>query len=330
MNYEKAKRRRLDAPDWQKQLAKELLKPKRNVFPRRHVYSPNVDDTWTADLAVMQKYASTNKGYRYILVVLDVFSRYSWARPLKNKTGIEVASAFKDIFKGDRKCKRLWCDRGTEFYNSTVQLLLEQNNIQLYSTNNEPKATIAERFIRTLRNKIESNYILTQTTVWYDILPQLIHEYNTAYHRSIGTTPEKASQPENFGRVYHALYARKGVPIKQKFFVGDRVRISVHKGKFEKGSTANWSEEIFEVTDVITYTNPITYKIKDLAGEEIKGGFYNEQLQRTDQTIYRVDKVIRYRRRADGTREAYVRWSGYPDKFNEWILADSIQKSYNR
>ena len=107
------------------------------------------------------------------------------------------------------------------------------------------------------------------------------------------------------------------------------MRISVHKGKFEKGATANWSEEIFEVSDVIS-TNPITYKIKDLAGEEVKGGFYNEQLQKTDQTIYRVDKVIRYRRRADGTREAYVRWSGYPDKFNEWILANSIQKSYNR
>ena len=329
MNYEKAKRQRLDAPDWQKQLARELLKPKRNVFPRRHVYSPDVDDTWTADLADMQKYARTNKGYRYILVVLDLFSRYSWARPLKNKTGDEVASAFKDIFKGGRKTKRLWCDRGTEFYNSPVQLLLEENNIQLFSTNNEPKATIAERFIRTLRKKIESNYILTQTTVWCDILPQLIHEYNTTYHRTIKTTPEKASQPENYQRVYHALYARKGVPITQKFFVGDRVRISVHKGKFEKGATANWSEEIFEVSDVIS-TNPITYKIKDLAGEEVKGGFYNEQLQETDQTIYRVDKVIRYRRRADGTREAYVRWSGYPDKFNEWILADSIQKSYNR
>ena len=131
MNYEKAKRQRLDAPDWQKQLAKELLKPKRNVFSRRHVYSPDVDNTWTADLADMQKYARTNKGYRYILVVLDLFSRYSWARPLKNKTGVEVASAFEEIFKDGRKCKRLWCDKGTEFYNSIVQLLLDENNIQL-------------------------------------------------------------------------------------------------------------------------------------------------------------------------------------------------------
>ena len=164
----------------------------------------------------MQKYVRTNKGYRYILVVLDVFSRYAWASPLKNKTGIEVANAFNNILKNGRRCKKLWCDRGTEFYNANLRRVLEENNIQIYSTHNEPKATIAERFIRTLRNKIESNYILTQTTVWYDILPQLIHEYNTAYHHTIKTTPEKASQPENSHQVYHVLYARVGEPVAQK------------------------------------------------------------------------------------------------------------------
>ena len=327
--YEKAKRRRLDAPDWKNELVLELLKPKRNLFPRRHIYSPAVDDTWTADLAHMQKYAIANKGYQYILVVLDVFSRYAWARPLKNKTGIEVAKAFADIFKGGRICKRLWCDRGTEFLNITVNRLLQQHNIKIYSTYNEPKASIAERFIRTLRKKIESNYILTQTTVWYDILPQLVYEYNTTFHRTIKTTPEKASQPEYFSQVYHTLYARKGESVAQKFDIGDKVRISLHKGKFEKGANANWSEEIFEITGVITYSNPITYTLKDLAGEEIKGGFYTEQLQKTDQSIYRVDKVIKRRKRVDGTREAYVRWSGYPDKFNEWILESSIHDSMN-
>ena len=327
--YENAKRRRLDAPDWQKQLAGELLKPKRNIFTRRHVYSPDVDDTWTADLVDMQKYARTNKGYRYILVVLDVFSRYAWARPLKNKTGNEVANAFKDILRGGRGCKKLWCDRGTEFYNVSLRRVLEDSNIEIYSTHNEPKASIAERFIRTLRKKMESNYILTQTTVWYDILPQLIHEYNNAYHRTIKTTPEKASQPENYHQVYHNLYAGAGESMSQKFYIGDKVRISLHKGMFEKGANANWSEEIFEVSDVITYTRPITYKLKDLSGEQLEGGFYTEQLQKTSQSIYRVDKIIRRRRQANGIREAYVRWSGYPDKFNEWIPEDSIHKSGN-
>ena len=327
--YETAKRRRLDAPEWKKQLAQELLKPKRNRFDRRHIYSPSIDDTWTMDLADFEKYTRVNKGYRYILVVLDVFSRYAWARPLKRKTGVEVADAFKDILNKakDRKCKKLFSDRGTEFYNANMHRVLQENGggIKLYSTYNDPKASIAERFIRTLRSKIESNYILTQSTVWYNILPQLIHEYNTTRHRTIKMSPEEASKPENSEIVYHNLMSRKESVPSVKFVIGDKVRISVHKRMFEKGATANWSEEVFEVSDILP-TRPITYRLQDLAGEQIEGGFYNEQLQRTDLSIYRIDKVIRKRKR-NGVNEVLVRWSGYPDKFNQWLSADSVCQS---
>ena len=326
--YEKAKTRRLDAPEWKKQLVKELLKPKKIRFKRRKVYSPSVDDTWTADLADFHKYSRQNRGYNFILVVLDVFSRYAWARPLKNKTGVQCANAFEDILiKSGRKPKRLWCDRGTEFYNVNFRQILEDNDIQLYSTYNEPKATIAERFIRTLRSKIESNYILTQQTVWYDILPQLVHEYNNTRHRTIKRTPEQACKPENFRRVYRALYKEYDKRNEQNeplFNVGDKVRISVYKGLFEKGATANWSEEIYKVSE-INPTNPVTYRLVDLMDEDLDGAFYNEQLEKTDLDIYRIDKVLRRRTKADGTREARVRWCGYPDKFNEWISDDVIR-----
>ena len=326
--YERAKQRRLDAPEWKQQLVRELLKPKRNRFDRRHIYSPSIDDTWTMDLADFKKYTKVNKGYRYILVVLDIFSRYAWARPLKHKTGLEVGEAFKDILKkSKRKCKKLFSDRGTEFYNADFRHVLQENGggIKLYSTYNDPKASIAERFIRTLRSKIESNYILTQSTVWYNILPQLIHEYNTTKHRTIKMTPEEASKPENSEIVYHTLMSRRGAVPLRKFVHGDTVRISVHKRLFEKGATANWSEEVFEVSDILP-TRPITYQLQDLAGEKIKGSFYNEQLQKTDQSIYRIDKVLR-RRKRNGVNEALVRWSGYPDKFNQWIPKASIHHS---
>ena len=328
--FDKAKRQRLDAPEWKKTLASELLKPKRNHFPRRSVYSSGVDEIWTADLLDIHRYARENKGYKYILVVVDVFSRYAWARPLKTKTGVNVSEALQDIFQTGRTPRKLWSDRGTEFYNANVrhllygpqfynnnvQHLLREHNVQLYSTNNEPKAMIAERFIRTLRGKIESNFILTQSTVWYDVLPQLIHEYNTTYHRSIKMTPEDACKPENFLRVYR-LQVRHGDAKQPRMFnVGDRVRISLQKKIFEKGATPNWSEEIFEVSEVISYTSPVTYKLKDLAGEVLEGAFYTEQLQQTNQEIYRVDKVLR-RRQRNGVEEVYVRWSGYPDKFNQ-------------
>ena len=338
--HARAKTKRQNAPLWKQKLARELLQPKRIHFDRRSVYSPAVDNTWTSDLMDLHRYVNQNKGYTFILVVLDIFSRFAWARPLKTKTGAEVSRAFQNIFNEGRIPKALFVDRGTEYYNRDVRFVLngdafdnpnvrdelQSNNIRLYSSFNEPKAVIAERFIRTLRGKIESNYILTQSTVWYDILPQLIHEYNTTYHRTIKMTPTEACMPENFPSVYRSQF-RKHPPSLIKYNRGDHVRISVHKKTFEKGSTANWTEEIFEIVDILP-TTPPTYKLKDLSGEEVHGAFYNEQLQKTDQQIYRVDKVLRRRKRG-GVDQVFVRWSGYPDKFNQWIEASSIHHSDN-
>ena len=325
--YGKAKRQRRDAPAWKKQLTKELLKPKLKRFPRRRVFSPNVDRIWSGDLLDIHQYARVNKNYTFILVLVDVFSKYAWAKPLKRKEGIEVARALEEVFT-QRTPKKLWTDRGTEFYNVNVKNVLKRHNVELYSTHNEPKSVIAERFIRTLRGKIESNYILTQSTVWYDILPELIREYNTTYHHSIKMTPEEASKPYNQQKVYNSLYSKiEKVQQLPSFHIGDKVRISVSKRLFEKGSTSNWSEEIFEISDVVRTTTPIVYKIKDLADEEIEGSFYKEQLQKTNQTIYRIDRVIRKRRKPDGTQEVLVKWAGYEDRFNSWMPSDDIMRS---
>ena len=318
--YEKAKRRRVDAPVWKKQLIKELLKPKRRRFRRRKVLAGGVDSIWTADLLDIHQYAHQNKGYKFILVVLDIFSRYAWARPLKNKSGKEVANAFKDIIEEvGRRPKKLWTDEGTEFYNTNVARVL--NGIELYSTHNEPKAAIAERFIRTLREKIETNYILTQSTVWYDILPELLREYNTSKHRTIKMTPVEARKPENYYQV-STCFKHAKVKNPPSFFVGDKVRISVQKKLFDKGATANWSEEIFKVKKVRLDTDPVVYELEDLAGEAVAGTFYKEQLQKTNQEIYRVDRVLQRR-----GNEVLVKWSGYPDQFNSWIPSNSILQS---
>ena len=115
----------------------------------------------------------------------------------------------------------------------------------------------------------------------------------------------------------------------QKFKVNDRVRISIHKGLFEKGSTVNWSEEIFEIANIVRQTRPVVYQIKDLAGNLIKGGFYEEQLQKTAQKVYRIEKVLRRRKDSKGMQEVLVRWSGYSNKFDSWIPASDILHSGN-
>ena len=325
--YEEARLNRHDAPPWKRKLAKEILAPRRKRFKRRKVYSPAVDYIWTGDLMFMQKYARENNGYKYILVVLDVFSRYAWARPLKDKTAPVTARAFQDILLSSSP-KKLWCDQGTEFTGAAFKRLLREHNIILYHTFNDVKASIAERFIRTLRRKIESDYILTHSTVWYKILPELIHEYNNTYHRSIKMTPEEARMPRNFTTVYENLYPTRTRVETSKFNVGDKVRITLKKRTFEKEAHGNWTEEIFEISKILT-TNPIVYKIKDLADEEIQGTFYKEQLQKTNQCIYRIDRILQRRQGQNGP-EVLVRWFNYPSKFDSWEKEDVIHRNGNR
>ena len=243
-----------------------------------------------------------------------------------------MADALRDIFtKSHRKPSRIWSDDGTEFFNSQVQGLLRKNGITLYSTFNEPKASIAERFIRTLRRKMEIYYIVTQSTVWCDALQDMLDEYNSDFHRSIAMSPKEAIKIENFTKVYDKQYSDPKVKRSKKplLEVGDKVRISLQKQHFEKGATANWTEEVFEIVEVVKKFSPVVYRLKDLADEEIDGGFYREQLQKTNQEIYRIDKVLRKRKLSNGTSESLVRWSGYPDKFNSWIPSNDVLHSKN-
>ena len=199
--------KRAIAPPWKKQLAKEPLKQKRKRFPSRRIFLTNVDYIWTMDLLDIHQFSRQNKNFRYILVMLDIFSGFAWARPLEGETGVGVAAAIQNIIEtSGRKPYKIWNDKGKEFYNISVGRVFENYNIILYSTHNEPKASIAERFIRTLRGKIESNLILTKNTVWYDVLPESLQEYNQSKHRSIGMSPEEALKPENYVKVSSCLY----------------------------------------------------------------------------------------------------------------------------
>ena len=312
---------------WIEKLADELHKPIRRNFPRRRVVVKHIDDTWCSDLVEMQKFSKWNKGYRYLLMVLDVFSKYGWIVPLKDKKGECVAAAFTSILSEGRKPKRLWVDKGKEYYNKHVKNLLDSEGIEMYSTENEEKSMICERWNRTIKTKMWKRFTAQNTTEYLDMLNPLVEEYNNTKHRSIGMTPVEASKKKNEGIVFMKLYGDVRTPKAYglpKYKVGDLVRISKYKRKvFDKGYTPNWTEEIFVVEGVV-YTNPITYKLKDLSGEEIQGSFYEQELLRSKLPItgpFRIEKVIR---RKPGTGEALVKWSGYPEKFNSWVNAKDL------
>ena len=149
---------RLGIENSNKILSEELHKPKRKNFPRRKIVVNHIDEIFAADLVEMQKFAKLNKGYRYLLTCIDIFSKYSWVIPLKDKKGINVKNALQKIFK-QRKCKFLWTDRGKEFYNKQVQDLLNEYNIKLYSTNNSDiKSSVVERFNRIFKNMMYKKF----------------------------------------------------------------------------------------------------------------------------------------------------------------------------
>ena len=290
-------------------LAEELHKPIRRKFKKRRVLVNGIDKIWAADLVDMQAFSNFNCGVKYLLAVIDVLSKYGWLIPLKDKTGKSVASAFKTIFK-ERKPEKMWVDKGKEFYNNDVKDLVE-----LYSTENEEKSSVVERWIRTMKEKMWKYFTDKNTNVYIDILPDLVRNYNNSKHSSIKMSPVEASKKKNELTVWRNLYPDrlKIHDINPKFSVGDKVRISKWKKTFEKGYTTKWTEEIFTITK-IKHTSPVTYEIADLNGEEIDGTFYEPELQKTSQQLFRIEKVIE-----KGKNKSLVKWKGYSNDFNSWV-----------
>jgi transposase InsO family protein len=263
------------------QLAVELHKPIRHKFKRRRVFVYTVDDIWTADLMDFQKLSKHNKNFKYLLNVIDTFSKFAYSIPLKTKSSQEITAAFEKLFLG-MKPRKLWTDQGTEFTNNQFKKFLADNNIELYHVYNEGKAVIAERFNRTLGEMIAKHLTSNDTKNYVNVLQKLIDEYNNKYHTSIKMSPVEAQKSENVSTVFRNLYGDKELVSdeKPKFKIGDRVRIYRWKSHFEKGRAENWTREIFVVSKV-KKTNPITYELNDLNGEPILGGFYANELQKT-------------------------------------------------
>ena len=310
--------------DWSQQLADELHKPVTRKFQKRRVISNDIDDIWTADLVEMQNFSKWNNGIRYLLMVIDVFSKYGWIRPLKNKKSETVYEAFRDIIiKSNRKPKMMWTDKGTEFTGKYFKNYLGIKKIKPYYTENKEKSSVVERWNRTIKEKIWKMFTTNNNTVYWDKIDKILDDYNNTYHNSIKMTPIEASKEENKSEVWHNLYGDLIYlkPNKIKFAIGDNVRISKNKRKvFDKGYTPNWTEEIFIIDDILS-TKPVTYKIVDLMGKKIKGSFYEKELQKTKQKTFRIEKIIK---KDDKNKLALVKWSGYPDKFNSWISSKDL------
>ena len=259
------------------QLANELHKPIIKKFNKRKVYSSFKDNMCGVDLADMQLLSKFNKRFRFLLCVIDIFSKYASVIPLKGKKGISIVNAFQIILKeSNRKPNKIWVQKGSEFYNISFKKWLKDNDIEMYSTNNEGKSVIAERFIRILKNKIYKYMTSVSKNVYIDKLDYIVKKYNNTYHTSIKMKPVDVKD-----NTY--IDFKKEVNDKNpKLKVGDQVKVSKYKNIFAKGCMPNWSEEIF-IIKKIKNNVPWPYVLNNLNGEEIIGTFYENELQRTKQ-----------------------------------------------
>ena len=245
--------------------------PKKNYPTNKIIYS-HIDDIWSIDLADMIDYKiSNNKNYRYIFIIIDNFSKYLWAIPLKNKYSQTSTNDFSNILTtSKRKPLKIESDRGSEFYNSIFQNFLKSKNIHHYSRYTDKGPSMVERIIRTIRNLLKKPIFLAGNADWLSELPSVVKKYNNTIHHSIKMTPVQASKKVNEKIVYSNLRDKRDVR-KPKFKLGQLVRTADIKKVFSKDDSTNYSYKLYTITEVIHDTIP-SYRIDYLPER------YNENL----------------------------------------------------
>ena len=320
-------------------------------FKRRKVVVRGIDNQWDCDVGYMEKYSKENRGYKYILLTIDVFSRFVSMRPLVRKTGKSVERAFQEILtETRRKPDQIRTDKGTEFIDKGFRNFLKKQDIKYFTSDNELKSNYAERAIKTIKSKLFRYMTAKNTFQWVDALSTITKTYNKSFHRSIGMSPNEVNEKNEVGlwmRLYSASNNQrhkaqqdktqlgrtkklKSSLVKSKrrfkYKVDDTVRITHVRSSFQREYNERWTREHFIIVDRSMKADIPVYRLKDYNNEPITGTFYESELQKIvvdKETPYKIEKVLSNRARK-GKREMYVKFLGWPEKFNAWIPSRSV------
>ena len=260
-------------------LSNELNKPTIQKFEKQKIIVNHINEIHSTDLVDMSQYSKMNRGYKYILTNIDVFSKIAYAYPIKSKKIQDIKACFQKIFKNN-KPKLIWSDIEPSFSSKEMQQFFKDNNLKIYHTNSHLKTIVIERFNRSLRELMMKEFVKNNNTVWYNILPKLIKIYNNRYHSTIKMKPIEVNK-NNEKYIKENIYTYDKTTKISRFKIVDLVRISLKRRPiFDKpSSNIKWSEELFKIHS-INKSNVITYKIKDLNDEIIEGVFYERELQK--------------------------------------------------
>ena len=312
--------------DWLKeQNAYTLHKTVKRKFPRRKVIVGGIDHQWQCDLVDVARFK--NKNTKFLLTVIDVFSKYAWVVPVKDKTNKTMIEAFSHILRtSQRKPFKLQSDHGTEFKGKPFQEFLSKHHIEWFATKNmDTKATIVERFNRSLMGRLARYMTHKGTNLFTPVLQTFVASYNNKVHSSTGFAPSKVDK-FNSEEVWQNLYEKeKGTKSSLKEVaipLHTPVRLVKEKKTFRKSYKQGWTDEVFYVAKVLR-TRPITYVVKDFQDEIVEGTFYKQELQAVKPQLYLVEKILATRGRGK-TKQHLIKWKGYPESANSWITASSV------
>jgi hypothetical protein len=289
-----------------------------------------------SDLIDMSSISKHNENTRFILILINTYSRYVWVRPLKSKHAEVVAKAFDEILSTIHPpFERLLTDAGKEYIGRAFQDMLRRHNLKHTIAYSVSKAATAERAGQTLKNLI-SNYLTYNETFRY--LPQLdnlVLTYNSRPHRGIDhLSPSEAENPDNKVRVLNALNKKYESVLHSRpkhgprFKVGDTVRLSIYSPLFKKASHEQFTKEFYKIRSVITRLPITQYEVAtfDLSNN-VKGRFYEAELQKTEFEVYKIEKVLK-ERKFRGRKQYFVKWLNFDDTHNTWIDEDQIVNQY--
>jgi len=311
------------------QLTYTLHKPRRKNFKRNYYEVDNIDDNWESDLIDLASLAKYNDNYKYILIIIDVFSKFVFAKPLKTKSAKEVTENIKSIInESGRKPIYFLNDRGKEYENATLKNYFKEIDVKhILPSNDISKACVAERVIRSYKEVLFKLLTSTLAYRYIDKIDEITALLNKRYHRTIGRRPIDVN-PQNILEVWRYVKQKrlktdkkkkKQTKKQNKLCLNMFVRVSKRKNEVgDKMYLPNWSDEIFQIYKIIPHEITV-YKLKDLENEMIDGIFYADELQPitySDDTLHRVDKILKQRKRK-GLTQYLVSWRGY--KKPSWI-----------
>ena len=308
----------------------------KGTYKRQHVVVSDIDHIWMADLADFKDYTAENGQYRYLLTVIDVFSRWGMGEPVHNKSGQSVAQALENVFNRERRMPiKLCTDQGREFVNPQVQQLLRDNAISLYHTKDQQmKATLVERFNKTIKDSLTRLMMYSESVVWTDKIQDIMTGYNHSVHHKLKMSPMDVMNATDYQKhllcetmMPHACDKAddflRNVQDDQKFNVGYWVVLQREKQTFEHGFTPRWTREMFQISKKCFKHGHVMFHLQDSQGEQVEGSWLSDQLQEIsgkDGINKVVEEVVD---RQPG--QVKVKYLGYPDKYNQWVSKHSLQ-----